>query len=147
MFDVRDEAEPADVAALQDAVVDIIKQAMDITLLRKVTKYLFDNCETHEQIRYLFPPYMQILSKAGQPEIADKIAQIKSAPKNMPVVDFQLRSEIKYMIHWFAIQQLLGTFEKRLAYFEGDSIGCDISVEGPIFVEDSDGRAMTARFN
>lgn len=147
MFDVRDEADPADVAALQDMAVDLIKQAMDLTLLRKVTKYLFDNCDTHEQIRYVFPPYMQILSKAGYDEAASNIAEIKSAPKNLPPLDTQLRSEIRYLIQWFTIQHLLGTFESRMIWYEGDSVGCDVSIGGPIYLKNMEGRPLNAIFN
>lgn len=72
---------------------------------------LYEECTTHEAMRYIFPGTVFMLRKMGYESIASEVETIKRVPPNLPTLSPYDRQVIRYMNDWFATQMLLDTFE------------------------------------
>lgn len=109
---VRADADQTALQSLADLVGGLVQAEVDGQLLSKVTTYLLDECKTHEQIRYTFPPYLRILRQAGLGGVADIVGTVKRA--QAPVhMDNTMRQTLKHMIHWCTVQELLCNFDEK----------------------------------
>lgn len=93
--------------ALYDGINNILHGIFEISVLGQCFDFVLDNCSTHEQARYIFPPYLALLHYAEYPEIASSIEQVKRA-QPMPGGYAEMRPFFKHAIQKFAEMMLLG---------------------------------------
>lgn len=86
--------------------------AIDRALFRSVSEWLLRTAHHHEQIRYMFPPYLMMLRKAGLGDIANSIEEVKRPPVPLNhIMPFLMRQQIRHVLTWFAGHQLMETFD------------------------------------
>lgn len=94
-----------------DALNNVLKKLAVKMRVReniRTLESIFSRSKSHEAMRYLFPGYQTMLHTAGMGEIARQIEEIRRVPR-LPELSIGERKVVKYMIEWFAVQQLLGT--------------------------------------
>lgn len=95
---------------IQDMAQEIVDEAIERGTFKEVCEFLFENCATHEAAYRLFPGYLTILRTAGYGEYVREVEGATRTPQ-LPAMPQHMRSKVRYVNHWWAMQQLLGTFD------------------------------------
>lgn len=108
---------------------EALDTGFDASLLMGVMDDLSYKCTSHEQIRYLFPPYLMILRFADMHNVAYGIEEIRRAPR-MPNLSTRFREALKYLNVQMAAYCLTGLFDSRdIKYKDAGVAHCFLSVE------------------
>lgn len=86
--------------------------ALEKGLLREVTDWLLNNCQNHEQAAYLCPGWVALIRRAGLDEQANAVMDC-TRPRNLPMVPPMMRMRLKWIHNFFALHELLETFDRR----------------------------------
>lgn len=109
-FEPRADCNQDKLEEFQSIFQAIAEEGVERGLFIEVTDFLIQNCATFEAMSYLFPPALAIMQRAGYREIANECEKDGRAPK-LPAMTHEMRTKIRHVIQWFAIQELLGTWE------------------------------------
>lgn len=114
-------------ATVCQAVAD---NALDRGLLRKVTRWLLNNCKTHEQATWLFPSWATICRRSDVGEMRNIGVALTdiSKPRILPPVPPAIRPMLRYLHTFMAGHELMGTFDKDPQRGHYDL--CTISLNG-----------------
>jgi hypothetical protein len=80
---------------------------------RVVLRSLLDDCSTLEQVRYLFPPVTRILRQQCFDELAGTVEEVRGMPRNVPSLNHHTKTMLRFMIQWYARQELLGYLDHK----------------------------------
>jgi hypothetical protein len=139
-------ANEEDITEFETVKQDVAIRALNRGIFDEVSDWVIENCTTHEAARYLFPPYLAILRKADMSYTANEVETIKRAP-TLPVLPYMMREKMRHAIQWFAIQELLGTFEQRHVPKSKTDIEVTLAGNVTLLREDEDGRGYTIQFH
>ena len=108
---IRHDCNAQVVADLECMFNEIGAEAIDRGIFEDVCNFMIDDCPSYEAACYLFPPFLSLMRRAGMRQLANECeGDVKRAPK-LPVMPYLMRNKIRHMNEWFAIQELLGTWE------------------------------------
>lgn len=125
---MRPDHDPAVKAAFHEVIHDVAMEALDRATILEVCHVIINSC-THEQARYIFPPYLSILRRAGMDDIANSVEHIKRPPPPVLLAPM-MRQKIRWAIQWFAMQELLGTWERQLDYSDQPETEFMVTLDG-----------------
>lgn len=100
----------AHAAKLHDAADWLIRRAFEVGNLKLTLEWLMANCSSVEQMRYLFPPILWFLRKAGLDEIANKVEDVEKAPR-LPALRPDVRWRLREVNRWWVARILLDDFD------------------------------------
>lgn len=98
--------------AVQAKVIEYIQLSYIVGTAKAITERLTDICTNLEQMRYLFPPVIRMLRMQHMDALANQIEDVRGAPRNLPPLDHHTKKCLRFLIQWYATQELLGGFEK-----------------------------------
>lgn len=109
---------PSDLkVAVESMLNEVAALGMVVGYLRTIED-IYDKVDCHRAMRYLFPHISRVWSYRGDlSPLAEKYATIKSVP-NLPTLTKYEINVLRYMHNWFAVQELVGTFEGNKVWYD-----------------------------
>lgn len=87
--------------------------AIDRGLFNEVCDFMIDNSPSFEASCYLFPPFLSLMKRGGYRQLANKMEGDVSRVPKLPALPYLMRQKIRHVNEWFAIQELIGTWESE----------------------------------
>lgn len=98
-------------AKIEGMFDEIGAEALERGLFTEVCEFLIDEGKTYEAAAYLCPPFVSLMRRAGLRELANSCEGDVQRVPNLPALPYLMRQKIRYVNEWFAIQELLGTWD------------------------------------
>jgi len=107
----------------QELVAFAVQNAFDVGLFSMMTEKLVRAVPSWKAMRYMFPGTLTLLRSMTMvegvpgnyyPDLADKIATIKSAPSNLPSISHDGKQKLRYLNTWMGVQVLTESFNRSI---------------------------------
>ena len=113
VFAIRNDCDMAVHKVVETMFTELGAEAIDRGLFDEVCDFMIGSSPSFEASCYLFPPFMSLMKRAGYRQLANALeGDVKRVPK-LPALPYLMRQKIRHVNEWFAIQELLGTWESE----------------------------------